>query len=191
MEVIEAIDIGAYRHFHHQLGKQPELQPIMEIGYYLSNYIAVGILFSLVALLFLLQGRRQSARVTAISLAFALTLLFAVRFLVRRMRPPDGENWLGPNDMEGSYPSGGVFLFMLAMIFLGFAIWNWARRPWQRGLYVLTATLLTVWVCLSQLFLSVHYVTDIIGAMAAATFVGWVASRFLDRAVVSGNVDNK
>ena len=179
MDAIESLDVGVYSHFSLQRARYPELLPIMQMAYYLSDYLSIGVLFSLAALLFLLQGKRRSAQVTAISLAAALVLLFSVRFLVPRRRPDDAQNWLGPEHMLGSYPSAGVFLFLLAMIMLGFAIWNLAR-PWLRGLYILTATALTVWVCMSQLLLALHYLTDILGAMAAATFIGWVASRFLD-----------
>ena len=187
MDAIESIDVGAYAHFRHQAETHPEFLPIMHIAYYLSNYLAIGVLFSLTALLFLLQGKRRSAQVTAINLAWALALLFSVRFLVPRRRPDDAQNWLGPQAMLGSYPSGGVFLFMLAMILLGFAIWDLAK-PWLRGVYLLTAVALTVWVCMSQLIMSLHYLTDILGGIAAATFMGWIASHFLDGKIIASEL---
>jgi hypothetical protein len=184
MDVIESLDVGAYSFFRQQLS-DPGMLRIMYIAYYLSDYLSVGILFSLAAFLFLVQGKRRSAHVTTISVAFALAVLFGVRFLVPRRRPDDAENWLGPANMIGSYPSAGVFLFMLAMIFLGFATWG-MFRPWMRGLYILIATLLTVWVCMSQLILATGYVTDVLGAMAGATLISWVAYRFLDRLEAPG-----
>jgi hypothetical protein len=49
---------------------------------------------------------------------------------------------------------------------------------------VLLAAALTVWVCMSQFFLATHFVTDVIGALAAAGLIGWIASRLLDGAGV-------
>jgi hypothetical protein len=180
MDVIESqLDIGPYATFRELIKHHPEILPAMKIGYYLGDYLSVGILVSLAAFLFLWQGKRKSAQVTALSLAVAFALLFGVRFLVPRRRPDDAENWLGPANMIGSYPSAGVFLFMLAMIFLGFATWHLCR-PWLRAIYVLTAIVLTVWVSMSQLVLATSYLTDVLGAMAAATLIGWIAFRFLD-----------
>src|SRR5262249_34670812 len=122
MDAIESlVDFGPYAAFQEFIKNHPEIRSTLQTGYYLGDYLSVGILFSIAAYLFLWQGRRRSAQVTAISLAIAFGLLFGVRILVPRRRPDDAENWLGPGNMVGSYPSAGVFLFMLAMIFLGFA----------------------------------------------------------------------
>jgi membrane-associated phospholipid phosphatase len=130
-------------------------------------------------ILFLLQGKRRSALVALVSFASAFILIDAVRFVVPRRRPEDAENWLGPHAMLGSYPSAGVFLFMLAMILISFAAWDLAR-PWMRGAYVLIAALLTGWVCLSQFFLAIHFLTDVLGGIAGATLIAWIAHRCLD-----------
>jgi membrane-associated phospholipid phosphatase len=82
--------------------------------------------------------------------------------------------------MLGSYPSASVFLFTLAVILIGFALWDLAR-PWLRVLYILIAALLTAWVCLSQFFLAIHFLTDVLGGMAGATLISWIAFRYLDR----------
>jgi membrane-associated phospholipid phosphatase len=181
MEVINELDWGVYAHFRYQIGLHPELLPIMQAAYYLSDYLGIGVLFSLAAALFLIQGKRRSAQVTALSLALALALVFGVRFLVPRLRPPDAQVWLGAEDMRGSYPSAGVFLFMLAMIFIGFAVWGLARSRWLRGLYVVVAALLIAWVCVSEFFLAIHFLSDVLGGMAGATLIGWIAYGWLDR----------
>jgi hypothetical protein len=181
MEVINDLDWGVYSFFRYQAEQHPDILPLMHVAYYLSDYLAIGVLFSLAAGLFLIQGKRRSAGITAISLAVALALIFGVRFLVPRVRPPDAQNWLGAADMRGSYPSAGVFLFMLAMILIGFAVRGLTRRPWLRRFYVAVAVALTVWVCVSQFFLAIHFLTDVLGGMAGATLVGWIALRYLDR----------
>src|ERR1700730_9235398 len=103
MDAIEALDWGAYAHFRFQASHHPEVLPIMQVAYYLSDYVAIGMLFSLAGTLFWLQGKHRSAQVSAASLAFSVALIFGVRFLVPRLRPPDAQNWLGAYDMVGSY----------------------------------------------------------------------------------------
>lgn len=179
MDAIESLDWGAYAHFRFQVSQHPALVPFMLVAYYLSDYVSIGFLFSLVATLFLLQGRHRSAQATAASLAISLALIFGIQHLVPRMRPPDAQNWLGAWELVGTYPAGGVFLFMLGMILLGFATWDLLPRVWLRAVYLILATALVVWVCMSQFILATHFVTDVIGAIAGAALVAWATSKFL------------
>jgi len=182
MDAIEQLDWGVYSHFRYQGEKTPDLLPIMQDAYHLSSYIGVSVLLSIAVILFLLMKKWRSALVALISFAVAVALIETVRWLVPRQRPGDADRWLGTDNMVGSYPSAGVFLFMLGVILIGFAVTDLTDRRWLRGLYVLLAALLTVWVCLSQFFLSTNFLTDVLGGMAGATCVSWIAYRFLDRA---------
>lgn len=181
MDAIEQLDWGAYVHFSNEARHHPGILPFMQVGFfYLAGYAGVCTWLLFAVILFLFQERRTSALVALVSFSSAVALIETVRHLVPRRRPEDAANWVGPDHMLGSYPSSSVFLFMLTMILLGFAIWHGARRPWMRGLYILVATLLTVWVCMSNFLLAVHFLTDVLGAIAGATLVGWVACKFLD-----------
>ncbi|MSQ93978.1 MAG: phosphatase PAP2 family protein [Gemmataceae bacterium] len=179
MDAIEALDWGAYSNFDHQVQSFPQILPIMRVGFYLGDYLAIGVLFSLAAVLFAVQGKHRSAQVAAVALAVALGLIFAARALVPRMRPGNAQNWLGPYEMQGSYPSAAVFLFTLAMVMLACAVWAWLHSARQRALYLALATVLTVWVCMAQFYLCTHYLTDVLGGLAGAALVGWIACRFL------------
>lgn len=180
MDAIESLDWGVYSHFRFQGQQYPAVLPLMQVAYYLSSYAGVSVGLAIAVILFWVQGQRRSALVALVSLASAFGVIEAVRFLVPRRRPEDAENWLGPQAMLGSYPSAGVFLFMLALILIGLAVWDLAR-PWQRGAYVVIAALLTAWVCLSQFFFAIHFLTDVLGGMAGATLIAWIAHRYLDR----------
>ena len=181
MDAIDALDWGVYSHFDFENQRAPGLFPVMQIGYYVSGYVGVGLILLAAVVLFLVQGKRRSALV-AIAISFAAVgLIEAVRWLVPRRRPENAVKTLGPDDMLGSYPAASVFLFMLAMILLGFAVWGLTQRALWRGLYVLFAALLTVWVCMSQFFLALHFLTDILGALVGATLIGWIAHRFLEQ----------
>jgi len=179
MDAIESLDWGVYSHFRFQVQQYPAVLPLMKVAFYLSSYVGVSIGLSIAVIMFLAQGKRRSALVALLSFASSVGLIGVVRFLVPRRRPEGAEIWLGPDAMVGSYPSAGVFLFMLVTILLGFAVWDLAR-PWIRAVYVLIAALLTGWVFLSQFFLAIHFLTDVLGAMAGATLIGWIAHRYLD-----------
>jgi hypothetical protein len=179
MDAIEALDWGVYSHFRFQYQQYPAVLPIVQIAYYLSSYVGVSIGLAIAVILFLVQGKRRSALVALVSFASGFALIDAVRFMVPRRRPEAAETWLRPDAMLGSYPSAGVFLFMLAMILIGLAVWDLVR-PWMRGAYVLIAALLTGWVCMSQFFLAIHLLTDVLGGMAGATLIAWIAQRFFD-----------
>jgi membrane-associated phospholipid phosphatase len=181
MEGIEALDWGTYSFFDFQNQKNPAILPLMWTGYQASGYVGAGILLLVAVLLFLVQGKYRSALVSLLSSAFAVGLIEAVRWLVPRRRPDKAENWVGADGMLGSYPSAAVFLTMLALILIGFAVWGLTKRIWLRVAYIVVAALLTAWVCLSQMFLALHFLTDILGGLAGAALVGWIAYQFLDR----------
>jgi membrane-associated phospholipid phosphatase len=180
MDAIEALDWAVYSHFDYQNQILPAFRPLWQAAYY-AGFVGFGIFLLIAALLFLRQGKRRSTLVVLLTGAAAIGVMAAVRFMVPRQRPPKAGNWLGPENMIGSYPSAGVFLFMLAAILLGFAIWKVLPRVWLRIVYVLVATGLTVWIAISQFFLAIHFLTDVIGAMAGAALIALVAYRFLER----------
>ena len=180
MDAIEALDWGVYADFSFKSGKFPVIVPVMHAAEYLSNHVSIGI-FLLISLgLLLAQGKYRSAAVALISFVVSIGLIVAVNFLVPRRRPENAEEWLGPNDMHGSYPAASVFLFMLTMILIGLAVWSLTQRASYRALYAAAGTLLTVWVCMSQMFLALHFLTDILGALAGATLMSLLAFKFMD-----------
>jgi membrane-associated phospholipid phosphatase len=178
MDAIEALDDGAYAHFGYEAGKYPDIVLFMEPAYYYSSYVGVVVLFVIVVLLFLVQGKRRGAVVALISFASAIALIQAIRVLVPRPQPLNADQWLGAQAQSGSYPSAAVFLFTLCLILLGFALWD-RMGPWMRGAFVVIAAALVGWVCMSGFYLALHYVTDVIGGLAGAVLVGWIASRFI------------
>ena len=180
MDAIEALDDGAAAHFGYQAGRYPDILIFMRPAYYLGSYVGIGVLLAIIVLLFLVQGKHRSALVALFSVASAVGLIELIRVVVPRARPLNTDQLLGPVERLGSYPSSGVFLFTLSMVLLSFALWPWLRHSWQRGLYVLIAALLIAWICMAGFFLSLHYVTDLIGGLAGAAFVSWIASRCLD-----------
>ena len=186
MDAIESLDWGAYAHFSNEASRYPAVAEFMQNAYYLSSYVAVSLLLLIAVTLFLVQKKRRSALVVLVSFLAAVVLIEAIRWLVPRRRPEDAQLFLGPEAMRGSYPSAGVFLFTLVLIFIAFALWSVLPRVWGRGAYVLIAALLVGWVCISQFFLAIHFVTDVIGGLAGAALVSWVAYKCLEPNAMDG-----
>jgi membrane-associated phospholipid phosphatase len=187
MDAIDALDWGVYSHFDFQNQRDPWMRPVIQTGVDVGSYVVIGLVLLAAVVLFLIQRKWRSALIVPASALSAFALIEAVHRLVPRRRPENAVKVLGPDEMLGSYPSASVFLFMLAMILLGFAIWGVMRNGLVRGFYVVAAALLTVWVCMSQFFLALHFLTDILGGMAGAALIGWAAYRFLDEPRPSEN----
>ncbi|HZZ78713.1 MAG TPA: hypothetical protein VFE62_09355 [Gemmataceae bacterium] len=180
MDAIEALDEGAYAHFDHQITNFPEITNFMAPAYYYSNSIGIAVLFAIVMLLFFVQGRSRGAFVALVSFASAIVLIQTLRVLVPRPHPANADRWLGADAQTGTYPSAPVFLFTLCLILLGFALKEYADRTWMRFVFVVISAALVGWVCMAGFYLALHYVTDVIGALAGAALIGWITSRFID-----------
>lgn len=180
MDVIESLDVGVYSHFEFQAKKNPGIVDFMQPAYYISGYVGVSILVLIAVGIFLANGKSRSALVVGLLFACAIGLIELVRFLVPRSRPSDAVIFLGPGDMVGSYPSRGVFLFILGMVLIGLAAWPNLGNRWLRSGYVLGAAALSVWVCMSQFFLMTNFLSDILGGIAGAAAFGWLAARLVE-----------
>lgn len=180
LDAIESLDEGAYAHFGYQVGQFPDIVFFMQPAYYCSSHLGIALLFAVVMLVFFVQGKRRGAVAALISMAAAVALIQATHILVPRPHPPNADKWLDADALSGSYPSAPVFLFTLCLILLGLAVWD-RLNGWLRGLFVAIAAALVGWVCMSGFFLALHFVTDVIGGLAGAALVGWIASRYVNR----------
>ena len=186
LDKIEALDVGVYSHFDQLLSSG--LAELLKPAVYLSGYVAVGSLFFLSVLILLLQGRRRSALFAALAPAVAFAVLFGIRFLVPRRRPNNAGKWIEVTDLTGSYPAAGLFLFMVAVIVLGAALWR-ISGIWLRFAYVMVAWTLTAYVCMAELMLSLHFLTDIIGALVAAAALGWIVVQCISEPLIDARLD--
>ncbi len=182
MDAIEALDQGAYAHFTFQAKAMPNVVSVMVTAYYISSYIGVCVLIIGILGIHLFLNRKQSALVATLSLVSAILIIELLRFAVPRSRPQDAVQWIGDEAKSGTFPSASVFLFLLCMILLGNALWENLSARWSRGVFIVLAASLTVWVCLSQFYLALHYVSDVIGAITGATLIGWIAIRLISAA---------
>ncbi|NPV86127.1 MAG: phosphatase PAP2 family protein [Anaerolineae bacterium] len=102
----------------------------------------------------------------AISLTAEAVLVLAIKFMVRRSRPPGEWGAIYRNTDPHSFPSGhAARACLLAVISAALA------PAWFGWLLILWAPL----VCLSRVALGVHYLSDILVGMIIGLISGWVA----------------
>jgi undecaprenyl-diphosphatase len=99
-----------------------------------------------------------------------------LKLLVERTRPPTA---VFAHELDFSYPSGhatGATALALTIILLALAL-----RARHRHALIALATGYAVAICLSRLVLGVHFLTDIVGAVALAgagvLVIGWLCTR--------------
>jgi len=185
VDAIEGLDDGANAFFTFQANEHRRVLQVMEPAYYASSYVALLGLLAAIVMILLLRQKLRAAVVTVLGFVAALCLIQLAQTWVPRARPQNAALFLGRDSIfffaDGanvpSYPAGKVLLFLLALILLGQALWDWLPGV-IRGAYVVAAGILTVWMCLAQFFLALHFVTDVIGALAAAVLIGWVVHLF-------------
>lgn len=68
-----------------------------------------------------------------------------------------------------SFPSGHTMMATSLYIILAFILWKNAKRS-GRFLYVIGAFFMIGMICLSRIYLGVHYPSDIVGGISASTF---------------------
>jgi len=180
MDAIDTIDVGAYAHFTFVASNYPEIIQFVKSYNYVSVYVILIGPMAAVFALFVWQKRMRAALVTAMGFVVSMGIIEACRLLVPRRRPDDALELVGANDMIGSYPSAGVFLFILLMIYVGLALWPWLRSSVARSLFVGVAAALTVGVAMFQFFLALHFVSDVVGGLMGAAIVGFVVARCAD-----------
>lgn len=173
MDAIDGMDDAAAAFFGFHASK-PVVE-FMKPAYYISSYVGVAAIVVVVVMVLLAQRRVRPAVVVAAAFGLAVAAIELTRWAVPRARPQDAVAFLGPDARYGSYPAAGVLLFIFCVFVLGHAVRNQLSTPWSRAGFVAVAAMMAVWVCMSQFFLGIHYLSDIIGGIAGGVLFGWVA----------------
>ncbi len=99
-------------------------------------------------------------------------IIKGVTGLAQRPRPADAENVLGAGAVYTSFPSRGVFLAAFAWLMVALALEGRLKaRSVRVGVYALAAAAIVV-VCVSQLWLGLHWVTDVLAGLTGGVGLG-------------------
>ena len=122
------------------------------------------------ALLFLLPSCRKVglAGFAALFIGFLITNL-CLKNMVARIRPyelVEGLTYIGKRPSDFSFPSGHATCSMAASVVL------FVKLPKKYGI---AALVLGIAICLSRLYVGVHYPTDVLAGMAIGTVSAFLA----------------
>jgi len=143
----------------------------------IGSDVVLSAIAALTVLLLAVRRRSVEAFLLAAALGSAEAISLVLEHAVGRVRPP-ADTVLGPVEHTLSFPSGhtiGMATFTLALAYL----W-WRARPSRKRAWVGwgVATVMTVWMAVSRLYLGDHWLTDVVasivlswGVMAAVVLV--------------------
>jgi undecaprenyl-diphosphatase len=179
MGFLDGLDKGTLYFFqHHTL---PWLDPVMVVLTHLGGgWVLTGLV--VLAVIGLLRRRRYQAAlyVVATTLSGAL-LVKGLKNLVGRERPDDFHP-LAPAPEDLSFPSGHAMNSAIVYVTLALLAGEFLSRRSLRFLVVAASGVLILLIGTSRLYLSVHYLSDVIagwlGGLAWALGCRWVWQRW-------------
>ena len=116
----------------------------------------------------LLARRRRTLLIGwVVALAGAGYLDWGLKLTFRRPRP-DGA-WQRLYGRSWSFPSGHTMGSLVTYGMLAYLLFGVVHAPLKRATIVAGATLLVLAIALSRLYLGVHYLSDVLGGLAAGT----------------------
>lgn len=138
----------------------------------LGTGLVVLMLVAVAALFLALCGRRSMALLLLVATAGELLLNTVLKLGFGRPRPQIFA-W-GTHVVSSSFPSGHATSSVVVYSMVAYLAARLERRWWQRWLTAIVAALVVLLVCLSRLYLGVHYPSDV----AAGFVVGLAWSGF-------------
>lgn len=114
------------------------------------------------------EGHPRQALVLAVALAGSIPIENGLKLLVQRPRPAAFFNAVEPATY--SFPSGHAFFSTSFYGALGYISARFAKHRTQRAIIWLSAISWILLICLSRVYLGVHYPTDVAGGVLIACF---------------------
>ncbi len=133
---------------------------------------SVVVMIALVAALFLSLGPHRYRAVLLIAATVGGLALNGVLKLIFDRPRPEIFTW-GTHAVSSSFPSGHAMNAVIVYSTVAYLAARLERRPWMRWTTLLVAAVVIVLVCLSRVYLGVHYPSDI--AAGAAVGIAWAA----------------
>jgi undecaprenyl-diphosphatase len=167
MRLFRGLDHGTYNFFQFSTRSVvPWLQDLARPLVFLGSYWFVTGIVLAAAFFALRKAKQRAALVILVVYLAGIAMTAGLNLATQRQRPHDAVDTLGPDSMVASFPAGPVLLSTFAWLVLGMALEGWAsRKRTLLGIYGLVAVMIAL-VCLLQLVLSLHYLTDILAGLA-------------------------
>lgn len=132
---------------------------------------AVAVLGVVAAVILIVRRRWLLLAGLGASLAGGSLLDTGLKLAFHRARPEGAMTYL--HRYSWSFPSGHAAGAMFGFGFVAYLLALWARRAGTRALVIVLTALYVLAVATSRLYLGVHYLTDVVGGLAAGA--AWLA----------------
>jgi undecaprenyl-diphosphatase len=176
MDPFEGLDWGTYYFFRFQANRAPDLQGLMQFGEWLGSYVATALVLAAAIVATPRTDRWRTAAALVIAFFVGAMLIEGLRLVIPRQRPPDAQNVLETSEMLAGFPSRAAFLTAFAWLVLAAALGRWNGGKAFRVAMNVAAAAVIVFVCLSQLWLGLHFVTDVLAGLAGGIGLALLAS---------------
>jgi undecaprenyl-diphosphatase len=169
---MQGVDAGTYYFFRGHADQLAGLRGLMQMLDWLGNpWVSALILAGLLATL-LVRGRTRGAILVLFSTVAGIAVVEGLRWGLHAAgvgaRPPEPDAAYAAVAGSPGFPSQSAFLAALAFGLLAVVAGHFCRS-WKACLAVYAACVLVVLLHgFSQLFLRVHFLTDLLGAWTAA-----------------------
>jgi undecaprenyl-diphosphatase len=170
--LFEGLDWGTYYFFRFQANRAPALHDLMRVGDWLGSYLGAALILVAAVAITPHPGKWRMALVIVPAFLFAPLLVEGAKRATRRPRPPDAQNILGAIETSPSFPSRAVFLSAFAWIMLSSGLERRTPRTGYGLAIRAAAGLGIVFVCVSELWLGLHFVTDVLAGLAGGVGLG-------------------
>jgi undecaprenyl-diphosphatase len=146
----------------------------------LGSLVVLGLITAIACGLLALDGKTRMALFVCVSVTGGLTLSSLIKEVFQRSRPdlvPYAVSVSGT-----SFPSGHTMMSAVTFLTLGALLASSQKRKRLKAYFLLLATLLTVAVGLSRVYLGVHWPTDVLAGWTAGAvwaLLCWLVARWL------------
>ncbi len=157
----QAFDVSILRWLHaHQT---PFLTSLMLEMTYLGTGTVVIAIVGVAALFLWHTEHKVSARLLLVSTIGGILLNGALKLVYHRARPSVFE-WQTPA-VSSSFPSGHAMSATVVYGTVAYLLMRLQKHHWSRVLTLSGAVMLILLICLTRLYLGVHYPSDVIGGV--------------------------
>ena len=165
----QAFDVAILKWLHEH--QHPLLTNVMVEVTYLGTGTVVMMIVGIVAMFLWHTEHKHSARLLLAATAGNILLNGALKLVYHRARPTVFE-WQ-TTAVSSSFPSGHAMSATVVYGTVAYLCMRLQRHRWSRVLTLLAAVTLILLICLTRLYLGVHYPSDVIGGIIVG--LGWAA----------------
>ena len=140
----------------------------------------VGIILAFVCLFFI---SKKYAFTLLVSYGFGVGLNYILKLIINRDRPYlTYDNITAFSEALGnSFPSGHAVSSVIMAIFICFIVWKLAKTKFTKIATIFSMTIFVGLVCLSRMYLGLHYFSDLIAGLAVGGIVALIGLRLFNK----------